>query len=123
MLKSLTAAGGRLILATSKPQEFARRILTHFSLHGYFLDVCGSELDGTRAQKGDVIAFAMERNNICDPAAAVMVGDRRHDIQGAHRCKMEAVGVLYGYGSRRELTDCHADFLAQSVSDLAALLT
>ena len=98
LLASLCAAGLRLVIATSKPEEFARRVLRHFELAQYFDDICGSRLeDKSSADKASVVRTALMRADVT--GHAVMVGDRRHDIYGAHANGLEAIGVLYGYGS------------------------
>jgi phosphoglycolate phosphatase len=89
-------------VATSKPTVFARRIVDHFRLAKYFSAVDGSELDGTRRDKGDLIAHILRRAGV-DASRAVMIGDLARDISGARRNDMAGIGVLWGYGSRGEL--------------------
>ncbi|MBI5320534.1 HAD family hydrolase [Bradyrhizobium sp.] len=100
----------RLFVATSKAHVYADRIIDHFGLRPHFEYVFGAELDGTRAHKGDLLAFALERTGT-DPARAVMIGDRSHDIVGARVNGIGGIGVLYGYGSREELTEAGAAHL------------
>lgn len=122
MLTHLTAAGKMPVLATSKPEVFARRILEHFNLDRYFPFVAGATLDGSLSTKGDVIARAL---TLCHPAElcrVVMVGDRRHDIFGAKENGLDSIGVLYGYGDRPELEQAGATCIAPTVADLEALL-
>jgi phosphoglycolate phosphatase len=102
ILAALKQSHGRLFVATSKAHVFADRIIDHFRLRDYFERVFGAELDGTRADKGDLLAYALEKAG-ADPRQALMIGDRSHDIIGAKKNGMAAVGVLYGYGSRDEL--------------------
>lgn len=120
-LESLRRAGRVLCVATSKPEVYARRILEHFSLDTYFEAVCGATLDGSRVRKADVIAYALETLNI-HANQAVLVGDRLHDVEGAHACGVPVIGVTYGYGSREELTAAGADALADRVSDAVHIL-
>jgi phosphoglycolate phosphatase len=101
-LAGLRARGRRLHLATSKPRVFALRILERFGLREAFDSVHGCELDGTRTDKGELIAHLL-RTEPVDPARAVMVGDRKHDAIGARANGVDAIGVLWGYGSRAEL--------------------
>jgi phosphoglycolate phosphatase len=100
----------RLFVATSKPHVFADRIIDHFGLRPYFEHVFGSELDGTRVHKYDLLAWALERTGT-DPARALMIGDRSHDIVGAKLNGISGIGVLYGYGSRTELVEAGASHL------------
>ena len=120
-LAALRAAGLRLIVATSKPESFARKILEHFALERYFDLICGSHPeDKSSADKASVVRAALTRAGA--PKRAVMVGDRRHDIYGAHANGLEAIGVLYGYGSREELSTAGADFLAADLDELKTAL-
>lgn len=91
------------VLATCKPHEFANRIIEHFDLKKYFSFVSGPEMDGTRNEKHEVIAYAMENLHISSPDAVLMVGDRRDDVVGAAKCKMDCVGVRWGFGTEEEL--------------------
>ncbi len=120
LLDALKAAGRRLILATSKPEVFAERILAHFSLTQFDV-VAGATLDSSRVEKADVIAYALEKAGI-GAEHAVMVGDRKHDVLGARANEIPCVGVLYGYGSREELTAAGAAALARSPQALADVL-
>jgi phosphoglycolate phosphatase len=122
MLKTLKDAGATLILATSKPTVFARQIVERFGLDPYLDDVQGSELDGTRVKKGDVIRHALLVNGIENLDEVLMIGDRMHDVDGAHEEGIQAVGVLFGYGSEEELKSHGADFLVESVEELTAFL-
>ena len=122
MLAALTAAGKRLVLATSKPEVFARRILEHFSLASYFTYIAGANMDETRTRKADVVAYALESAGVADASRAVMVGDREYDVLGAREAGLSTVGVLYGYGSRAELEQAGAIAIASSVDQLQAVL-
>lgn len=122
-LRDLKAAGARLITATTKPEPSATRILEHFGLARHLDLICGAPPSPPEAsEKVCVIRNALARAGVKNLSGAVMVGDRLHDVEGAHAAGIQAVGVLYGYGSRRELEDCRADYLAQSVEALRALL-
>jgi phosphoglycolate phosphatase len=107
VLKTLGQSGRRLFVATSKPHVFAERIVTHFALRDHFEYVFGSELDGRRVDKSDLLAYALKETAV-DPARALMIGDRSHDMVGAKNNGMKAIGVLYGYGSRDELLQAGA---------------
>ncbi len=122
MLAALKADNRKIMLATSKPEPFALRILEHFGLTEYFDFICGSELSGGRPAKADVIAHVLTCCNITELEEVIMVGDRRHDIEGAHKCGVQACGVLFGYGSREELEACGADFIAEDIAQLKDFL-
>lgn len=121
LLSALKRQGKQLYVATSKPLVFAERILRHFELETYFDFIGGSFLDGRRVEKEEVILHVLEQNKI-EPSKAVMVGDRCFDTKGAHAAGIAAIGVLYGYGSREELSAAHADAIAETVSALSAIL-
>ena len=122
MLRELKARGGILLVATSKPEAFAIRILEHFHLKQYFDFICGATMDEKRVKKGYVIAYAMETGGIKHAYEAVMVGDREHDVIGARENHMDSVGVLFGYGSRTELEKAGAGKIAGTVEELKTLL-
>ncbi len=120
VLAELRARGRRLFVATSKPHVFATRILEHFGLSSFFERVYGSELDGTRTKKGELIAWILEREGL-RAEDGVMIGDRKHDVIGASENGMPCWGVLWGYGSREELTSAGARAFASSPSDILKL--
>lgn len=122
LLKTLKAKNKILIVATSKPEVFARQILEHFDIAKYFTYIAGSDLNGTRVRKDEVIKYALESCNIIDLSKAIMVGDREHDIIGAKKIGMDSIGVLFGYGDRNELEKAGADFIADTVSDIGKIL-
>ena len=121
LLESLQGAGLKLVIATSKPEGFALRIMEHFGLAAYFHRICGAQgEDRASAQKGSVVADALRRSGTDGPA--VMVGDRRFDVAGAHENGLPAIGVLYGYGGREELEKAGADYMAADLHELKQLL-
>jgi phosphoglycolate phosphatase len=101
-LSVLARSGRRMFVATSKPGVYAERIIDHFKLRDYFERVFGSELDGTRTDKTELLSYALQTTGV-DPSQAIMIGDRSHDMIGARNNGMTAVGVLYGYGTEQEL--------------------
>lgn len=117
-LKKLKNSGKNLVVATAKPELFANQILEHFHLAEYFSFVAGANMDGSRTRKDEVIAYALESCGISDYKQAVMVGDREHDVLGAARFGIDTIGVLYGYGSREELEQAGAVYLAERPEDI-----
>jgi phosphoglycolate phosphatase len=101
-LSVLAKSDRRLFVATSKPTIYAERIIDYFKLTVYFERVFGSELDGRRSDKTELLNYALQTTGV-DPLQATMIGDRSHDMIGARNNGMTAVGVLYGYGSKEEL--------------------
>lgn len=122
LLEALKDNGKRIILATSKPQKFTDRIMEHFDLAKYFEFIAGSNMDGTRSKKADVIEYALHQCNITDQSKAVMVGDRMHDIIGAKAVGIDSIGVEYGYGDYEELNNAGATYIAKTVDDLKNIL-
>lgn len=121
-LAAVAASGRRMFVATSKPHVFADRIIEHFGLRQYFQRVFGSELDGTRVDKSELLRYALEQTS-ADAARAMMIGDRKHDIIGAANNGITAIGALYGYGGREELTKAGAAHLVQSPAEIPGLIT
>lgn len=122
LLRDLKAAGLRLMVATSKPEAQAVRILKYFGLAEYFDRICGAPAgneDGAR--KASVIRTAL--SYVEDASSVVMVGDRRHDVEGAGENGVPCIGVLYGYGSREELEGAGASFIAEDLGGLKGLLS
>lgn len=122
VLASLKAAGKTVIMATSKPTVFAKRIADHFGFSQYFDIIVGSELDGTRVDKAEVIEETLRQAGDPEKSSCIMVGDRLHDVIGAKKNDLACIGVLYGYGSKEELCDAGADNIAESVDELKAFL-
>lgn len=122
LLADLQAAGYKLVVATSKPELFAKQIFDHFGMTKYFSFIGGADMEETRATKDAVIGYVLESLGNPPPEKCLMVGDREYDVCGAEKCGMDAVGVLYGYGSREELTAVGAKYIAESVADLRRLL-
>lgn len=120
-LQKLVDSGHVLALATSKPKVFADRIMTKYRLRPYFKLICGSELDGTRNDKNEVIEYAIQTLD-CPRDRIIMVGDRKHDIIGAKKCGIASCGVRFGYAEEGELEASGADFIADTIVDMTDIL-
>ncbi|MGM9668660.1 MAG: HAD family hydrolase [Faecousia sp.] len=118
LLSALKGQGKTLILATSKPQEFAEKILDTFDLTRFFDYIAGATFDASRSTKAAVIRYALEQAGITDVSTTVMVGDREHDVLGARENGLGCIGVLFGYGSREELERAGARHLAEKPLDI-----
>ncbi|MCR1918997.1 HAD family hydrolase [Frisingicoccus caecimuris] len=126
LLDALKVQGKVIGLATSKPEIYAKQILEHFGLDDYFDFVSGSMLNGERTDKGEVIAWAIQllgERARYTLEEMVMIGDREHDVIGARKNGLASIGVLFGYGSREELTGAGADVVVSSVCELTEMLT
>ena len=118
VLSELRARGKKLIVATSKAEVFAKQILEHFDLDGYFDFVSGATLDSSRVKKADVIEYALKSCGIDDIDDVIMVGDRDFDVIGASHFGMDSIGVTYGYGGREELESAGATYIADSPCEI-----
>ncbi len=121
VLRTLKESGAIVALATSKPYEFAVRILEHFGLIQYFDYFGAATMDGRISKKTDVIAHLIEDLGDVDRSEVLMVGDRDQDINGAKANRLHSVGVLWGYGSSEELQGAGADFVLERPKNLAGL--
>jgi phosphoglycolate phosphatase len=101
-LVELKRRGYRLFVATAKPTVYAKQILEHFDLAQYFTDIYGSELNGERTNKAELIQYILEQQKL-QADQCLMVGDREHDIFGARHNGIDTIAVSYGYGSQEEL--------------------
>lgn len=122
LLQTLKDTGKKLLVATSKPEEYSVRILQHFNLDRFFENICGSCMDESRSKKAEVIQYALEKAAITDKSKVLMAGDRKHDIIGAKENGIASCGVLYGYGSRQELEKAGADFIAADIKELEKII-
>lgn len=120
-LAGLSSLGASLHLATSKPRVFAERILDHFRLASFFSSIHGSELDGTRSDKAELIAHLLKVEPL-HAGDTFMVGDRAHDVIGAKANGVFPVGVLWGYGTREELISAGVGALCERPHDFVQLI-
>jgi phosphoglycolate phosphatase len=121
-LQRLKEAGKVLIVATSKPEHMAVKVLQHFHLDGYFDDICGANDDHNRSKKDEVIRYALEKHEITDLSEVLMVGDRSFDVIGAAKCGISCMGVLYGFGDRAELEGAGAAYIAATPEEMAEII-
>ncbi|MFK7898447.1 MAG: HAD hydrolase-like protein [Myxococcota bacterium] len=121
-LHALKDSGAALFVASSKPHVFVHRILVHFELDTVFEGVFGSELDGTRTDKVELLQYALDQSGV-NAAEAVMIGDRKFDALGAQANEMEFLGVLYGYGSLEELRSVGVTKWVESPDEIKAALS
>lgn len=113
------AYAGRLFICTAKSQPFAQATADHFGFSPYLAGVYGAHLDGQFEDKADLIAHMIPAVGI-DPSTAIMVGDRSYDMLAARKNGLNALGVLWGYGSKAELSEAGAHALCAAPVDLAA---
>ncbi len=121
LLDELTKKGIINVVATSKPTIFADRIVEHFGLKKYFHSIVGSNLDGTRSSKAEIISYIITKLNINTMENIVMIGDRKYDVIGAQHNNIDSIGVSYGYGTIEELRSADPTFIVNSISELHKL--
>ncbi len=122
MLGSLRAGKKTIVLATSKPEHYAKDILDYFHLSQYFDLVCGALNERERDKKHEVLAYALEHFSHIPRERCLLVGDRKYDAEGAALCGVDSMGVLYGHGSREEVMGCGFTYVVEGVKDIAAAL-
>lgn len=122
LLKQLKESNKHLIVATSKPEKYAKQIIDHFALTKYFDYIAGANMDGSRTKKSEVISYAIASLKIKELSQTVMIGDREYDIFGAKQNGIDALGVLYGYGAYQELADAGADYIAEKPKDILNII-
>lgn len=120
-LSKLKESGYIMAVATSKPTEFAKAICEKYKLSEYFDLIMGSEFDGTRTRKSEVISEVLKQLNITSDEA-VMIGDRKHDIMGAKEVGTRSIGVTFGYAKDGELEEAGADFIVNSPAELLSCI-
>lgn len=122
LLHSLKEQGLNLVVATSKPTVFAEQILKHFEIDHYFDLVVGSNLDGTRTSKTEIIQYILDAYKPYKLEDFIMIGDRKHDIEGANNNGIVSIGVTYGYGTFEELSNSKPTYIVESVEQLKGIL-
>ncbi len=122
MLEKLKGSGFRLMVATSKVDEYAERILDRFGIADYFEFIGGARIDGSRNEKWEVIEHVLSSMSITDRSSVLMIGDRKNDVAGAHKTGLECMGILWGYGSEEELRTAGADFIVHTPQEAADVL-
>ena len=120
MLQSLKEQGHRLFVATSKPEVMANEVLRHFDLDGYFEQIAGATLDGSRSHKADVITYLLGLTG--DVGQTLMVGDTAFDVIGAAAHGISTIGVSWGYGTVEDMEKAGAVAIAHSMEELVTLI-
>ncbi|MGM7683462.1 HAD family hydrolase [Cytobacillus sp. Hm23] len=118
LLSQLREQNYKLVVATSKPTVFAEKILNYFHIEQFFDLVVGSNLDGSRASKTEIIQHVLDEYNENELNDFIMIGDRKHDIIGANNTGIDSVGVTYGYGSFEELSNVKPTYIANNVEKI-----
>ena len=122
VLSRLKTEGVQMVIATAKLTAYAERIAEYFRMNQYFDLIVGSELDGSRSRKGDVINYVLSTIDPTRRKSAVMIGDSKHDMLGGQETGIDTIGVTWGYGSRSELEEAKAMRIVDSFSELCNVL-
>lgn len=128
MLAELKAAGKTLVVASSKAIKFVEQILEYFEIKEYFDIVMGSEMDGTRSKKEEVVEEVLRQLDLLDKSPeyrndnAVMIGDRKFDVEGAKEYNLTSIGVTFGFAPEGELEKAGADYIVNTVEELKKFL-
>ena len=115
LFAALKAKGKKLGLATNKPHEYAQEILEDKKVAHYF-DYIGGTTD-TIHEKSQVVADCLAHLG----SDAIMVGDRKFDVEGAKKAGVSTVGITYGYGTREELLAAGAIWVVDTPEEVVAL--
>ena len=121
LIQALFDRNAQLFIATAKPDMYAGKIMQFMKLDHYFLDICGATADASRADKTSIIGHVLHKHHI-DPSQAMMIGDKEHDIKGAHAHSVQSIACAYGYGTEHELRDAKPHHICSSVQELRQLL-
>lgn len=122
LLCEIKNSGRKIALATSKPEQYAVRILEHFGLTKYFDFIGAATMDETRSKKADVITYTLDNLGVNDKSKVIMIGDRHYDIDGANQNDIDSIGVLFGYGDRKELEEAGATYISETINDVIKFL-
>ena len=121
LLSELKSRGKKLVVATSKPEETAKRVLRLFGLDKYFDYIAGASMNGSEDLKWQILTRAL--NTVCaEKSASILVGDRKYDAEGAKICGIDSLGVLWGHGTREELESAGFEYVCESNEDVLKLL-
>jgi phosphoglycolate phosphatase len=121
LLRELKTRGKRLVVATSKPEVTAKKVLRHFGLDKYFDYIAGASMNGSEDLKWQILNRALSAVG-AEKSEAILVGDRKYDAEGAKICGIDSLGVLWGHGSREELESADFTYIAESSKEVEGLL-
>lgn len=108
----------KIAVSTSKAIVFAEAILKKHNIYDYFNFISGSELDGSREKKEEVIKYALEGLGVKDKNQVIMIGDRCFDIEGARKNNIDSVGVLWGFGNEEEFLKYNSTYIVSNTNEL-----
>lgn len=121
-LSYLKRINKKLVIATSKPEEFTKRILRRLDIDKYFDLIVGATFDGTRGEKSKIIEYALEQLNVNNLNEVIMIGDRKFDILGAKNNHIDSIGVTYGYALKNEFNMNKPTYLINNIKELYSII-
>lgn len=121
LLTTLKSQGKKLVVATSKPEVTAKKVLRHFGLDKYFDYIAGASMNGSEDLKWQILNRALSAVD-AEKSEAILVGDRKYDAEGAKICGIDSLGVLWGHGSRRELEEAGFAYIANSPDEIIKII-
>lgn len=124
LIKDLRALGKKILVATSKPEVYTKQIIERKGFSELFDFIGGADItEKKRTEKIQVINYVLEENHLTDKKdCCIMIGDRNYDVNGAHTAGLKAIGILWGFGNRKEFEDCKADFICETPADVLKLI-
>lgn len=122
LLKKLYDDGRTIVTATSKPEEYAVKIIEKLGIAKYFKYIAGADMQGTRISKSDVIKYALEHCKVSDFSEVLMIGDREFDVKGSAKFGIDCVGVLFGYGNFDELKNAGAKYIVNTADEIYSVI-
>ncbi len=122
MLGKLKNEGKKIVLATSKPEHFAYKILKLFDIDRYFDFIGGAATDKTRDKKHEVLEYSLAAIGVHDKSKCILVGDRKYDADGAKKVEIDSMGVLWGHGSKEELESSGFNYIVETVDEATTIL-
>lgn len=124
LIKDLRALGKKILVATSKPEVYTKQIIERKGFSELFDFIGGADItEKKRTEKIQVINYVLEENHLTDKKdSCIMIGDRNYDVNGAHTAGLKAIGILWGFGNRKEFEDCKADFICETPADVLKLI-
>jgi phosphoglycolate phosphatase len=122
LLEKLYNSGKTIVTATSKPEEYAVKIIERLGISKYFTYIAGADMEGKRGSKSDVIRYVLETCNIFDFSEVVMIGDREFDVKGSAEFGIDCIGILFGYGNYDELKNAGAKYIASTADEICSFI-
>lgn len=122
LLENMKKQNIKIAVSTSKATVFAENILKRHNIYDYFEFISGSELDGSREKKEEVIKYALDNLGVKDNKKVLMVGDRCFDIEGAMKNNIDSVGVLWGFGNREEFLKYNSNYIVSNPKEIIDII-